>query len=94
MAKVIVRDPSIAGHARWETNERAQASLNVENSALRRVSAWPLRSLLKTIGLVPRTQQRTHGNRTSIMATRTTTIRTIQTMCVLFGDRAKSCSAI
>ena len=46
VATAIVRDPSIAGHDRWATNERAQASLSVENSALRRVSAWPLLLLL------------------------------------------------
>jgi hypothetical protein len=38
-----------------------------------------------TIGLRLRTMQTTCGNRTSTMATRTTTIRTTQTMCVLFG---------
>lgn len=41
MAKVIVRVPSIAGRARWLTNERAFAGLSVELSALRRVSARP-----------------------------------------------------
>lgn len=44
--------------------------------------------LLTTIG-VPvstwATRLTTHGNRISIMAIRTTTIRTTQTMCVLFG---------
>jgi len=80
MIKVIVRDPSISGHARWETNERAQANLGAEKSAPRYVSAWPLRLLLTTTGLAQSTRQRTHGNRTSITATRTTTIRTIQTM--------------
>lgn len=76
MVKAIVRDPSIAGHARWTTNERAKASLSIEKSALRRVSVWPLLLLLTTIGLVVSFLQRTHGNRTSTMVTRTTTIRT------------------
>lgn len=85
MTKVIVRDPPISGHARWETNERAQANLSAEKSALRCVSAWPLRLLLTTTGLVQSFLQRTHGNRTSIMATRTTTIRTTTTTPGLSG---------
>jgi len=85
MTKVIVRDPSISGHARWETNERAQASRCAENSAQCRVSVWPLRLLLPITGLVLRIQQRTLGNRTSTTAIRTTTIRTIQTGCVVSG---------
>lgn len=89
MITVIVSDPSISGHARWETNERAQANLSVEKSALRCVSAWPLRLRLTITGLVLRILQRTHGNRTSITATRTTTIRTIQTGFEQFGDGAK-----
>ncbi len=89
MTTVIVRDPSISGHARWETNERAQANLGVEKSALRCVSAWPLRSQRPIIGLALRILQRTHGNRTSITAIRTTTIRTIQTVFEQFGDGAK-----
>lgn len=89
MTTVIARDPSISGHARWETNERAQANLGAEKSAPRCVSAWPLRLLLTTTGLVQRTLQRTHGNRTSITAIRTTTIRTIQTVFEQFGDGTK-----
>lgn len=89
MTTVIARDPSISGHARWETNERAQANLGVEKSALRCVSAWPLRSQRTIIGLVPRILQRTHGNRTSITAIRTTTIRPIHTVCEQFGGGTK-----
>jgi hypothetical protein len=89
MTKVIVRDPSISGHARWETNERAQANLSVEKSALRCVSAWSLRLLLPIIGLVPSFRQRTRGNRTLIMAIRTTTTRTIRTVFAQFGDGLK-----
>lgn len=89
MATAIFRDLSISGHARWETNERAQANLGVEKSALRCVSAWPLRSQRTIIGLVLRILQRTHGNRTSITAIRTTTIRTIQTVFEQFGGGAK-----
>ena len=85
MTKVIVRDPSISGHARWETNERAQASRCAENSVQCRVSVWPLRLLLTITGLVLRIQLRTLGNRTSITAIRTTTIRTIQTGYVVSG---------
>jgi hypothetical protein len=94
MAKVIDRDLSISGHDRRETDEKAKASRKADFSVLRRVSACPLRLLLTTIGLVLRLQQRTHGNRTSIMATRTTTTRTIQTVFVPFGDRIKLCNAI
>lgn len=90
MAKVIVRDPFIAGCDRWKTNERAKASRRVDFSARCRVSARPLRLLLATTGLVPSTLQRTHGNRTSITATRTTTIRTIQTMLEPSGGGAKN----
>jgi len=89
MATVIVRGPSISGHTRWETNERVKTNLSVENSALRCVSVWPLRLLLKTTGLVQSTLQHTHGNRTSIMAIRTTTIRTIQTGFAPFGGGIK-----
>ncbi len=89
MIKVIVRDLSISGHARWETNERAKANLSVEKSALRCVSAWPLRLLLLITGPVLSFLLTTLANRTSIMATRTTTIRTIQTGCVQFGGRIK-----
>ncbi len=91
MATVIIRDPHIAGRDRWETNERAQASLSVDLSALRRVSARPLRSPLTTTGQAQRTQQRTHGNRTSTMATRTTTIRTLAAMFGLSGDMSELC---
>jgi hypothetical protein len=86
---VIVRDPSISGLTRWETNERAQANLGVEKSALRCVSVGPLRSLLLITGLVLSFLQRTPANRTSITATRTTTIRTIQTVCEQFGGGIK-----
>ena len=91
MATVIIRDPYIAGRDRWATNERAKASLSVEHSALRRVSARPLRLLLTTTGLAQSTHQRTHGNRTSTMATRTTTIRTIATMFVPSGGIGELC---
>lgn len=94
MATVIVRDPSIAGHDRWETNERAKASLSMEKSVLRRVSAWPMRLLLTTIGRVQRIQLQMPGNRTSITAIRTTTIRITATMCVPSGDGPELCSAI
>jgi len=73
MTKVIFRDPHIAGRDRWETNERAKASLSVEHSALRRVSARPLRLLLTTTGLVQSTPLRAHGYRTSVVAPRATT---------------------
>ena len=53
-----------------------------------------LRLLLPTIGLVPRIQLQTPGNRTLTMETRTTTIRTIQTGCVPLGDDIKLCIAI
>jgi hypothetical protein len=89
MATAIFRDLSISGHDRWGTNERAKANLGVEKSALRCVSAWPLRSQRTIIGLVLRILQRTHGNRTSITAIRTTTIRTIQTVFEQFGGGAK-----
>jgi hypothetical protein len=75
MAKVIVRDPFISDCDRWETNERAKASRNLESSELCRVSAQSMRSRRTITGLVPRTLQRTPGNRTSITETRTTTIR-------------------
>lgn len=91
MVKAIIRDSLIAGRARWETNEKTKVSLNAEQSALSRVSARPLRSLLKTTGLVQSTRQRTLGNRTSTMATRTTTIRTIQTMLGVSGGKGESC---
>lgn len=94
MATVIVRDPSIAGHDRWATNEKAKASLSMENSLLRRVSAWPMRLLLTITGLVPRILQRTRGNRTSTMATRTTTIRVTTNGFGLFGGGIKLCSVI
>lgn len=90
MAKVIVRDPSIAGCDRWAINERAKASRRVEYSVRCRVSARPLRLLLTTTGHPVSTVQRTHGNRTSITATRTTTIRTIQTMFGPSGGGAKN----
>lgn len=94
MAKAIVRDPSIAGHDRWETNERAKASLSVENSVLRRVSAWPMRLLRTITGQVPRILQRTRGNRTSITGIRTTTIRITTTGFVLSGGGIQLCSVI
>ena len=94
MATVIVRDPFISGHDRWETNERAKASRSMENSVLCRVSAWPMRLLLPITGLVPRIQRRTRGNRTSTMATRTTPIRITTTGFGLFGGGIKLCSAI
>jgi hypothetical protein len=90
MAIAIFRDPSISGCDRWETNERVKTNLSVENSALRCVSAQPLRLLLKTTGLVQRTLQQTLGNRTSITAIRTTTIRTIQTGFAPFGGGIKN----
>jgi hypothetical protein len=40
---------------------------------------------ITTIGVLARTITTTPGTRISIMETRTTTIRTTQTMCVLFG---------
>ena len=43
-------------------------------------------SLMKTIGVVLRTIAITRGNRTSTMATRTTTTRATQTECVVSGD--------
>lgn len=89
MTTVIPSDPSISGHARWVTNERAQANRGVEKSASRCVSAWPLRSQRTIIGLVLRILQRTLGNRTSITAIRTTTIRTIQTGFEQFGGGTK-----
>lgn len=94
MATVIVRDPSIAGHDRWATNERAKASLSMENSVLRRVSAWPMRLRLPITGLVPRILLQTRGNRTSITGIRTTTIRITTTGFGLFGGGIKSCSVI
>ena len=75
MAMVIVRDLSISGRDRWKFNERAKASPSLEKSKLCRVSARPKRSLLTITGLALRIQQRMPGNRTSITATRTTTIR-------------------
>ena len=46
---------------------------------------WLEVSLITTIGVLRRTITTMRGNRTSIMATRTTTIRTTQTMYVRFG---------
>lgn len=93
MIKVIIRDPIIAGCDRMAftkmSNERARASRIMENSVIRRVSAQPTRLLPTTIGLVPRIQQRTHGNRNSTMAIRTTTIRTTTTMFGPSGDEIK-----
>ena len=89
IATATIRDPFISGHTRWETNEKAKASPTAELSAIGRVSVWPLRLLLTTTGLVLSTVQRTHGNRTSTMATRTTTIRTIRTMFEPLGYKIK-----
>lgn len=89
MAKATVSDPFISGHNRWATNEKTKVSPTAELSATGRVSVWPLRSLLTTTGLVASSVQRTHGNRTSTMATRTTTIRTIQTTFGPSGDKVK-----
>lgn len=89
MATVIVRDLSISGHDRWETNERVKTSRNVEYSALCRVRSWPLRLLLRITGPVLSSLQRTLGNRTSITAIRTTTIRTTTTGCVPSGGGIK-----
>ena len=88
-AKVVIRVPFIADRDRGDTHERAKARCKVGSPAMRRVSAWSLRSLLTTTGLVQRTLQRTHGNRTSITAIRTTTIRTITTMFEPSGGKAK-----
>ncbi len=90
MAIAIFRDPSISGCDRWETNERVKTNLSVENSALRCVSAQPLRLLLVTTGLVQSTLQQTLGNRTSITAIRTTTIRTIRAGFAPFGGGIKN----
>ncbi|OFX31035.1 MAG: hypothetical protein A2X08_18215 [Bacteroidetes bacterium GWA2_32_17] len=46
---------------------------------------WLAVLLITTIGVPASTITTTHGNRTSTMAIRTTTIRTTQTMCVQFG---------
>jgi len=92
MATAIISDLSIAGHDRWETNEKAQASRHMEYSVWRRVSAWPWRLPTTTSGQVQRTLLRTRGTRTSTLATRvtrTTTIRRMRTMFVRLGGRIK-----
>ena len=94
MAKVIVRDPFISDCDRWATNERAQASHNLENSKLCRVSAQSMRSRRTITGLVPRILQRTPGNRTSITETRTTTISFTTIGLGPLGDGARLCIAI
>lgn len=89
MTTVIARDPSISGHARWETNERAQANLGVEKSAPRCVSAWPLRSQRPVIGLVPRALLRALGGRASGPAVRPTPVRALRAVCGQFGGGVK-----
>lgn len=46
---------------------------------------WLAVLLITTIGVLRRTITTMRGNRISTMATRTTTIRAAQAMCVLFG---------
>jgi hypothetical protein len=89
MATAIFRDLSISGHDRWGTNERAKANLGVEKSALRCVSAWPLRSQRTIIGLVLRSLQRTHGFRASLTALRAPALRSIHSVFEQFGGGAK-----
>ena len=89
MITVNFRDSSISDCNRWATNEKAKASPILEYSEIGRVSVQSLRLLLNSTGLVASSVRQTHGNRTSTMATRTTTIRTIQTMFVPLGVRAK-----
>ena len=89
IAMATIRDPFISGNNRWETNEKAKASPTAELSAIGRVSVWPLRLLLPATGLVLSTVQRTHGGRTSTMAARTTTVRTIRAMFAPLGYRIK-----
>ena len=44
IVKAVIRDSSISDHARWkDSNERVQTSLSMEQSMLRRVSAWSLK---------------------------------------------------
>jgi hypothetical protein len=91
IATVNIRDLSIAGCDRWETNEKAQASRVKEHSFLCRVSAQSLRSQTTTSGLLLSTQPRTLGTRTSTLATqgtRTTTLRRTRTTLGRSGNRA------
>ena len=94
MATVIVRDPFIAGHTRWETNERAKASLRVEKSSLRRVSVWPLRLLLPIIGPVPSFQLHSLGLISSVPAFRATTVGLAASVSGPSGCEIKPCILI
>jgi hypothetical protein len=90
MAIAIFRDPSISGCDRWETNERVKTNLSVENSALRCVSAQPLRLLLVTTGLVQSTLLLTLGTRPSLAALSTTALRTFLAGFAPFGGGIKN----